>query len=449
MTSSNALSIVAAAGDASADIGLRDGAHSYTFAELARLTRRRIDALAHELRPGMPHPLVAENTLDTAVTLYALLELRVPALLVHPRLTAAERAPLYAAAEHGGDTPHPDAAAIIYTSGTTGEPRGAILTRSALLASSAANAVNLGWQPDDCWLLCMPLARVGALSILTRCLSARRCVALASGFDAAHLPQWVTEQRVTLASLVPTMLARVFDAHPDWKAPPHLRAVLLGGAAASRALLQSAVRRGFGIVVTYGMTETCSQVCATPYESRFTPWAYGAGVPLQGVDLRIRDERIEVRGPMLMAGYWNEAPRPPDTWFDTGDLGEIDTRGCLHLHARRTDLIVTGGENAYPAEIERVLEACPGIAAAGVFGVADDVWGQTVAVALVAERAPPSDAALIDYIHRRLAPHKRPRRVCYVRELPRAPTGKLDRQALAGLVPMLRRLLPETEVGAH
>jgi len=443
VTSSNALSIVAAAGDAGADVGLKYGARNYTFAELARLTRQRMDALAHELRPGRPHPLVAKNTLDTVVTLYALLELRVPALLVHPRLTAAERAPLYAAAEHGGNALHPDAASIIYTSGTTGAPRGAVLTRSALIASSTASAANLGWQADDCWLLCMPLARVGALSILTRCLSARRCVALASGFDVAHLPQWVAEHRITLASLVPTMLARVFDAHPDWKAPPHLRAVLLGGAAASRTLLESAVRRGFGIVVTYGMTETCSQVCATPYEARFAPWAYGAGVPLQSVGLRIRDERIDVRGPMLMAAYWNEAPLSPDTWFDTGDLGEIDARGCLHLHARRTDLIVTGGENAYPAEIERVLEAFPGIAAAAVFGVADDVWGQTVAAALVTERAPASDAALIDYFNRRLAPHKRPRQICYVKELPRAPTGKLDRQALAGLVPMLRRLLPE------
>jgi O-succinylbenzoic acid--CoA ligase len=440
VTRGDALSIFAAARDAGGDIGLKEGSRSYTFAELASLTQQRMDALAHEVRPGTPHPLLAENTPDTVVALYALLELRVPALLVHPRLTAAERAPLYAAAERAESVLHPDAAAIIHTSGTTGEPRGAILTRPALIASSAASAANLGWEVDDCWLLCMPLARVGALSILTRCLAARRCVALAAEFDAARLPQWVAEQGVTLASLVPTMLSRVFDAHPEWKAPPQLRAVLLGGAAAPRPLLQSAVSRGFGIVVTYGMTETCSQVCATPYEARFVPSEYGVGIPLPGVDLRIRDERIEVRGSMLMAGYWNETPFPANAWFDTGDLGEIDARGCLHLHARRTDLIVTGGENAYPAEIERTLEAFPGIAAAGVFGVADDAWGQTVAAALVAEREPPSDAALIEYIERQLAPHKRPRHVCYVQELPRAPTGKLDRGRLAECARELRPL---------
>jgi O-succinylbenzoic acid--CoA ligase len=106
------------------------------------------------------------------------------------------------------------------------------------------------------------------------------------------------------------------------------------------------------------------------------------------------------------------------------------------------DLIVTGGENAYPAEVERTLEAFPGIAAAGVFGVPDEVWGQTVAAALVAEAEPPPDSALIEYISSRLAPHKRPRQVCYVSRLPHAPTGKLDRQALANVAPALRPLFP-------
>ncbi len=131
--------------------------------------------------------LVGTNTLETLITLYALLELRVPALLVHPRLTAPERADLEAAAARAGPVPHRDAAAIIFTSGTTGESRGAVLTRSGLLASAQASAANLGWQGDDAWLLCMPVARVGGLSIVTRCLAARRCVVLAHGFDAGSL----------------------------------------------------------------------------------------------------------------------------------------------------------------------------------------------------------------------------------------------------------------------
>jgi O-succinylbenzoic acid--CoA ligase len=224
--------------------------------------------------------------------------------------------------------------------------------------------------------------------------------------------------------------------------------VLLGGAAASPKLLRRAQDRRLPIVVTYGLTETCSQVVATPYASRFAPAECFAGVPLAGIDLRITDGRIEVRGPTLMAGYWNEAPLVPNAWFDTGDLGEIDAGGYLHVHARYMDLIVTGGENAYPAEVERVLEAFPGIAAAGVFGVLDEVWGHTVAAALVAEKAPPPDAALFEYVSERLAPHKRPRHICYLPRLPQAPSGKLDRRALAAMAPSLRPLSPAREVRA-
>jgi len=286
----------------------------------------------------------------------------------------------------------------------------------------------------------MPVARVGGLSIVTRCLAARRAVALAPAFDAALLPLALMQQRVTLLSLVPTMLSMLFEAHPDWAPPAHLRTLLLGGAAASRTLLDRAAAHRLPIVITYGSTETCSQVVATPYAMRFDAAACGAGLPLPTVQLRIEDGRIHVKGPMLMAGYLGEPPRTPDAWLDTGDLGELDAQGCLHLRARRTDLIVTGGENVYPAEVERVIEACPGILAAAVFGVPDETWGHTVALALVAGPTPPSDAALIAYLAQRLAPHKRPRQICFVDRLPQTAGDKLDRVALAALVPGLRPL---------
>jgi len=336
--------------------------------------------------------------------------------------------------------PHSDAAAIIHTSGTTGSPRGAVLTRAALLASARASAANLGWVYNDCWLACMPLARVGGLSILTRCLAARRKVALAE-FDVERFPGLVEVERVTLASLVPTMLARVLDAHPGWTPPDRLRAVLVGGAAAPARLLERAASRRVPVVITYGLTETCSQVAATPYAQRFAAAASGAGRPLPGAEIRIVDGRIEVRGPMCMAGYWGEPPLAPEAWLDTGDLGAIDERGFLHVNARRGDLIVTGGENVYPAEVERELERCPGVAAAAVFGIADDTWGQTVAAALVLdpERAP-SDDELRAWARMRLAPHKRPRHICRVARLPQTPAGKLDRDALAAFVPRLASL---------
>lgn len=435
-----ALSVRAAARAAGSATALHTEARSYTFAELARRVDERMAALAPVLQPGAAHPVVGGNTLDTLLTLYALLELRVPALLLHPKLTAAEQAAERAATAAAAAALPADAAAVIYTSGTTGRARGAVLTRAALLASAQASAANLGWQADDCWLLAMPVARVGGLSIVTRCLAARRAVALAPAFDARLLPQWVERWRVTQLSLVPTMLALVLDARPDWTPPPFLRVALIGGAAASPALLARAAARRLPIVVTYGCTETCSQVAATPYARRFDPAACGAGRPLAGVQLRIDDGRILVKGPMRMAGYLGEAPLAADDWFDTGDLGELDAQGHLHLHARRADLIVSGGENVYPAEVERVLEACPGVAAAAVFGVADETWGQVVAAALVAGPQPPDDAALRAHLAQHLAPHKRPRRIAFVPALPHTAAGKPDRLALAALASALRPL---------
>ena len=434
------LSIFEAARDAGDRVALRTGGRAWTFTELAARVRPRFDALAAHPRDGTPVALVADNSPETAVELYALLAAGIPAVLLHPRLTASEREQRLAAITRSGRVPHRGAAAVLYTSGTTGEPRGAVLTRSAFLASAEASANNLGWQDDDCWLLAMPLAHVGGLSILTRCLLARRAVALASRFDAAALPELIATERVTLASLVPTMLARLLDDRPDWIPPAHLRAVLLGGAAASPRLLASASARRVPVLVTYGLTEACSQVTTTRYETRFAPAGEGSGEPLPGTEVRIVDGRIQVRGPTLMAGYWNEPPLAPGEWFDTGDLGELDGRGRLHVHARRTDLIVTGGENVYPVEVEGVLEECPGVAAAAVFGIPDERWGQVVAAALVAGGTAPSDTTLAAFVIERLAPHKRPRRICYVGALPQTPSGKLDRSALAQFAPGLRSL---------
>jgi O-succinylbenzoic acid--CoA ligase len=143
---------------------------------------------------------------------------------------------------------------------------------------------------------------------------------------------------------------------------------------------------------------------------------------------------------MRMAGYVGEPPLDPQAWFDTGDLGEFDADGFLHVEARAGDLIITGGENVYPAEVERVLEAFPGIAAAGVFGVPDETWGQVVAAALVTREAPVDEQGLAAYLGERLSPHKWPRRICTVPALPHTPAGKLDRAALPTVAAALREL---------
>jgi O-succinylbenzoic acid--CoA ligase len=286
----------------------------------------------------------------------------------------------------------------------------------------------------------MPIARIGGLSILTRCLIARRAVALAPSFDATLVPQWIEQWRVTLASMVPTMLALVLERHPDWRPPPYLRCIQVGGAEAPPRLLKEAAQRKVPIVITYGCTETCSQVAVTPYALRANPAPCGAGQPLPGAEVRVVDGRIEMRGPMRMAGYLGGPPLDPEAWFDTGDVGQFDPAGCLHVRARRADLIVTGGENVYPAEVERVLEACHGIRAAGVFGVPDETWGQVVAAAFVADGTPPTDDQITAFLDHHLASHKRPRRVVFVERLPQTTAGKLDRGGLSSLTAQLRPL---------
>ncbi|MFO1313952.1 MAG: AMP-binding protein [Burkholderiales bacterium] len=436
---SDPLSIVEAARDAGDRVALRVAGRAYTFTQLAALAQQRMRELAPAVRDGVPYPVVGHNTPETLATLYALLELRVPMLMVHPRLKAPERDALLATAAERGAAGYPDAAAILFTSGTTGQPRAAVLSRRAFIASARASEANLGWRDDDCWYMCMTVAHVGGLSILTRCLMARRAVSLSERFDAQRSVAQIADDRATLASMVPTMLASVLDAHPNWLPPAHLRGILIGGAAAPRALLARAAARGLPVMPTYGLTEACSQVTTVAYAQGRPTIDAGSGPALPGAELRVVDGQIEVRGPMLMSGYWGEPPLPADGWFATGDLGEIDAHGNLHVLARRSDLIVTGGENVYPAEVEQALEALPGIAAAGVFGVPDEHWGQMVAAALVTDRAVPEDT-LFAHVDACLAPHKRPRRVCFVKKLPRTPGGKLDRRALAALAPVLRPL---------
>ncbi len=170
---------------------------------------------------GLNHP-------ETVVTLYALFEQRAPVLLLHPRLTAMERAAKTQAAGRHDLSGLPDAAAILFTSGTTGRPRGAVLTRSALVASAQASAANLGWVDGDCWLLPRP-SGASAACRSSRAVWRHQTVALEAAFNAATLPTRLEDTRNTPASLVPTMLAQTLDAHPRWTAPAHLRAILAGG----------------------------------------------------------------------------------------------------------------------------------------------------------------------------------------------------------------------------
>lgn len=398
--------------------------------------------------------LRATNRVETAAALLAMFDRGVTAVPLHPRLTEAEAAALRGDAEAAAhldddaldevvrganDLPislrERDIAAMLYTSGTSGRPKGALLPHAALRASAAASATNLGWRADDRWLLCLPLCHVGGLSVLTRCLLARRPVALLPRFDPDAVLDAIVRDRTTLLSVVPTMLHALLERDRE-NALARVRAVLVGGAACPMGLREEAAARGIQCLATYGLTEACSQVATqTPVDP---PRAReGVGRVLPGLALRLTDVggaevgvgevgRILLRGKALMRGY-RGMPPVGEGWFDTGDHGARDEDGTLTVHGRRTDLIVTGGENVYPLEVELVAAAHPRVAQAMVFGVSDPVWGQRVAM-LVVPRGPLDLDALRGWMTARLAGFKRPRSVAVVDALPSLPSGKPDRR---------------------
>jgi O-succinylbenzoic acid--CoA ligase len=284
----------------------------------------------------------------------------------------------------------------------------------------------------------LPIAHVGGLSVLTRSLIARSAVvipdAVAGGLrlDASALRRSLEDGAVTLVSLVPTQLSWLL-ADPDFRPPPSLRAVLLGGAAARPDLLARAADRGVPVLTTYGCTEACSQITTQEYGT-VNRGELGAGKPMQGTEVRLVDGVVWVRAPTLLTRYLTE--RGPasalggDGFFHTDDVGRFDAEGRLHILGRCSDKIVTGGENVFPAEVETALERCPGVDQACVFGVDDAIWGEVVAAAVVpAPGGGPSVDALRTFVNEHLAPHRRPRRVAFVPQLEVSESGKLDRRA--------------------
>lgn len=448
------VSLSAAPGGAG-DLALLDAATGarVTLAEL-RARAAAVGALlaARGVRAGDRVTLRASNRVETAAALLAMLDRGVVAVPLHPRLSDREADALRLDAEAAahlddGDldevvrstndlpTGSNDLAAMLYTSGSSGRPKGALLGHRALAASARASAENLGWTREDRWLLALPLCHVGGLSVLTRCLLAGRPAVMLPRFDPDAVLDAIVRHRTTLLSVVPTMLHALLERDRE-NALAGPRAVLVGGAALPMALREAAVARGVACVATYGLTEACSQV-ATQRPERPPRARDTVGPPLRGLSLRVADDagepasagevgRILIRGEAMMTGYRGGQPLG-DGWFDTGDHGALGDDGELRVRGRRTDLIVTGGENVYPAEVEQCAAGHPDVAQALVFGVDDPVWGQRVAM-LVVPRAGLDAEALRGWMTARLAGFKRPRLYAEVPSIPTLPSGKVDRR---------------------
>lgn len=446
MSSEFSLSPIAAGLEAPEATALVVDGRALGWAEVAG----RVAALLPTLPPGQgPVAVVGRPSKAALLGLLALFEAGRTAFVLHPRLAEGERAALLEQLGLGAPwspdllppaaLPAPRAwevegeLAWLATSGSSGRPRVVALSRRAWLASARAHAANLPFEPGDRWFLNLPLGHVGGLSVLTRCLIARAAVALVEPpagaahqpFSPAGLRAALAASGATLLSLVPTMLAQLIAEDP--RPPPGLRAVLLGGAAAPARLLHEAARHGWPVLGTYGLTEACSQVCTWRPGTRPDP-AEGAGLPLPGVDLRVVDGEVQVKGAVLLSRVLPEGERPIDAegWYATGDLGELDAEGRLHLRGRRSELIITGGENVSPEEVEAALLALPGVAAAVVVGLPDPLYGQRVAAAVVLAGASLDEIAAAAAL--RLAPHRRPRRWLALERLPLLANGKVDRR---------------------
>lgn len=312
----------------------------------------------------------------------------------------------------------PEADLVVFTSGTTGLPKGVRLSKSNLEAAATASMAHLGHGAEDNWLLAIPLHHVGGLSILVRQAYAGGSVTLQSGFEPATFAA-AMRGRVTMASVVPTMLRRILDHGPF----SGLRAVLVGGGPIPHGLLEEAVQAGLPVLPTYGMTETFGQVATLLPGSPVERKAH----PLPGVDIRIEDDgRIAVRGDQVSPGYLGEPDRL-DPWFVTNDLGSIEADGALRVLGRSDNIIITGGENVSPEQVEAALRRHPRVGEVCVIGVDDEEWGQRLVGVFAGDIEP---AELIEWAHGLLPTHMVPRSMRRVGEVPMLSIGKPDRRAV-------------------
>ncbi|WP_083752372.1 o-succinylbenzoate--CoA ligase [Saccharothrix sp. ALI-22-I] len=317
-----------------------------------------------------------------------------------------------------------EAVLAVGTSGSTGEPKTVLLGAEALTTSAELTHARLGGPGT--WLLALPTTHIAGIQVLVRSIVAGTepgVMDLAAGFRASG---FATTARTVLATpgrhytaLVPTQLARLVAIEgPGLAAIRQFDAVLIGGAATPPALLERSRQLGVRVVTTYGMSET-SGGCV--YD----------GLPLDGVRVRLVDGRIEVGGPVLALGY--QGGERFGEWFRTGDLGRIRPDGTLEVLGRADDVIISGGENIAPAQVERALTAQAGVREACVVGLADPEWGQVVGAAVVPDdpSAPPDVDELCAAVGEAVGRFAMPKRVVFVSELPQRGPGKVDRRAVA------------------
>ena len=335
-------------------------------------------------------------------------------------------------------------ASIMYTSGTTGKPKGVVQRFSNHLASALGTQENMNITETDCWLCPVPLFHISGLSIVIRQLILGCSFRLYSNFDAKMITTDLADGQGTVLSVVAVMLRALLDVYPQMGYSQQFKAMLLGGGPIASSALEKCKHYGIPVIQSYGMTETCSQVVALSFEDA-TKKIGSAGKPLSGMQVKIIAENgtkqvVNCVGEILLKGknvsqnylngeQWQTIRWTEDGWFKTGDMGYLDEEGYLYLVSRLSELIISGGENIYPTEIEHIIQELPGIKEVAVIGESDEKWG-AVPVAYIVGDSTMTIEKINEGIKHSLAKYKRPKRMYLCQSLPRTASGKLAKHCL-------------------
>lgn len=344
------------------------------------------------------------------------------------------------AVECGGD----DNLFIMYTSGTTGHPKGVVHTHESVHSAASSWASTIDVRYRDRLLLPLPMFHVAALT--TVIFSAMRGVTLISmpQFDATKVWSLIVEERVCIGGAVPAILnfMRQVPEFAELDAPD-FRYFITGGAPMPEALIKIYAAKNIEVVQGYALTESCGGGTLLLSEDALRK-AGSAGratmftdVAVRGDDGVIREHgegEVVIKSDILLKEYWNRPEATRDAfdngWFRTGDIGEIDDEGYLYIKDRLKDMIISGGENVYPAEIESVIIGVPGVSEVAVIGLPDEKWGEIAAAIVVADQNEVSEQQIVEYCGTRLARYKLPKKVIFAEAIPRNPTGKILKTVL-------------------